>query len=164
MANRRMLSKSISTSVQVNKLSCFQAKLLFTWMIPHADDDGRLKGEPEYVKAIVVPMINWLPNDVQKYLKEMHELGLIHMWEEDGQKFIHFPKWKSHQVLQKDRYHKSTFPPCPICIHKDWIQAGYNLETESNLIKSKSIQEKEGEEREMEFEEEPQTFKEEGGE
>ena len=46
MAISRMLHKSISHSIQVNRLSP-EARLLFTWMIPHADDEGRIKGEAD---------------------------------------------------------------------------------------------------------------------
>lgn len=53
MANRRMLSKSISISEQANDLSDFAA-LLFTWMIPHADDWGILPGSARKVKALIV--------------------------------------------------------------------------------------------------------------
>lgn len=134
MANRRMLSKSISTSVQVNKLS-IKAKLLFTWMIPHADDDGRMKGEAEHIMGIVVPLLRWTIKEIQTYLLDIEKAGLIHIWQDNGEQLLHFPKWKSHQTLQNDRYHKSTLPPCPLCINNGWIQAGYNLEPELNLIK-----------------------------
>lgn len=39
MANRRMISKSISVSEQANVLADFAA-LLFIWMLPHTDDWG----------------------------------------------------------------------------------------------------------------------------
>lgn len=58
MAKARMIHKKISASTQVNRLT-LPARLLFSWMIPHADDEGRIKGEPEYIKAVVVPMTRW---------------------------------------------------------------------------------------------------------
>jgi len=58
MAKARMLHKKISVSVQINKLT-LPARLLFTWMIPHADDEGKLKGDIEFIKAMVVPMTIW---------------------------------------------------------------------------------------------------------
>lgn len=64
-----MLHKKISVSIQVNNLS-LPAKLLFTWLISHADDEGRLKGDILYVKATVVPMTNWSKSKVKSYLEE----------------------------------------------------------------------------------------------
>ena len=58
MAKARMLHKKISISLQVNSLP-LPAKLLFTWLIAHTDDEGRILGSPKYIKATVVPMTNW---------------------------------------------------------------------------------------------------------
>lgn len=109
MANRRMLGKAISTSIQVNKL-CLPARLLFTWMIPHTDDEGRLKGEPAYIKATVVPMTNWSPKKIETYLNEMKDAGLIYYWEQKNEWFIEFVKWAQHQQIRKDRFTPSTLP------------------------------------------------------
>jgi len=54
MAKARMLHNKISKSLQVDSLPV-PAQLLFTWMISWADDEGRLKGEPKYIKATVIP-------------------------------------------------------------------------------------------------------------
>ena len=77
MAKARMLHNKISTLLQVNRLS-LPAKLLFTWMIAHADDEGRLRGEPEYIKATVVPMTKWSFKLISVYIKEMVNQQLIY--------------------------------------------------------------------------------------
>ncbi len=111
MAKARMLHKKISVSTQVNKLS-LSAKLLFTWLIPHADDDGRLKGDPEYIKAMVVPMTKWSFKKVEQCLKEINDIGLIFWWTDTitHEKFIEFIKWNDYQTIRKDRYIKSNLP------------------------------------------------------
>lgn len=109
MAKARMLHKSISTSSQVNKLS-LPARLLFTWLIPHADDEGRLKGDPEYVKALVVPMINWPSKKIKQYLEEIKKAGLIYYWQQNSEWFIEFVKWKQHQTIREDRRKSSILP------------------------------------------------------
>ena len=105
-----MLAKSISTSLQVNKLS-IEAQLLFTWMIPHADDDGRLNGEAEYIKLLVVPAKTWSKTQTESYLKAIHEAGLIYRWNENGTTYVEFPTWTKHQQIRKDRYNPSSIPP-----------------------------------------------------
>lgn len=109
MAKARMLHKKISVSTQVNKLS-LPARLLFTWMIAHADDEGKLKGDPEYVKAIVVPMTKWSFKLIRSYLEEVENQGLIYYWQENNEWFIEFVKWFDHQTLRKDRFIPSSLP------------------------------------------------------
>jgi hypothetical protein len=50
-----MLAPTISTSDRVNELS-LKAALLFTWMIAHCDDQGRMSGDAKRIKALVVPL------------------------------------------------------------------------------------------------------------
>ncbi len=109
MARARMLHKSISSSEQVNKLS-LQARLLFTWTIAHADDEGRIKGSPEYIKAIVVPMTRWSFKRIRDYLEEIKNEGLIYYWNENNEWFIEFIKWNNFQSIRKDRQIPSTLP------------------------------------------------------
>lgn len=109
MATRRMLHNKISISLEVNKLA-LEAQLLFTWLISHADDEGRLRGEPEYVKATVVPMKDWTFDAIANYLNQMQQQGLIHYWEEDGRMIIQLIKWTQHQTLRPDRLKTSTLP------------------------------------------------------
>lgn len=105
----RMLHLSISKSLQVDSLP-LPARLLFTWMIAHADDDGRIKGEPKYIKGSVVPLTNWSTKNIQKYLELMKNTGLIYYWQENTQWFVEFVKWNMYQHIRSDRYKSSDLP------------------------------------------------------
>lgn len=109
MAKARMLHKTISTSQDVNKLS-LPSKLLVTWMIAHADDEGKLRGESNYIKAIIVPMLNWSSRKIDKYLNEIESAGLIYRWEHNNEWFIEFVQWNEHQTIRKDRFIPSKLP------------------------------------------------------
>jgi len=112
MAQRRMLNKSISQSLQVDRLP-LPGQLLFTWMISHADDDGRLNGEPKWVKATVVPLKNkgkWSIRYIQEYLLKMADVSLIYYWYQNGTRYIEFPTWQEHQTIQADRATLSRIP------------------------------------------------------
>jgi hypothetical protein len=55
---RRYLSTAISLDATVNKLAVTAgdfAALLFTWMIPHADDDGSITADTEELLFTIVP-------------------------------------------------------------------------------------------------------------
>ena len=112
MAKARMLHKKISVSVQVNKLT-LPAKLLFTWMISHADDEGKLKGDIEFIKAMVVPMTKWSFKKIKGYLVEMKDQELIYYWQENDEWLIEFIKWDEHQTIRKDRLIPSNLPSYP---------------------------------------------------
>jgi hypothetical protein len=107
-----MLNKSISISSQANSLSD-QAALLFTWMIAHADDEGRMNGAVKWIKGTVVPLRssrNWSERCIQNYILDMVDALLIHYWYQAGERFIQFPSWKDHQYLQIDRVTMSKIP------------------------------------------------------
>jgi hypothetical protein len=109
MAQARMLHKKISISGDVNKLS-LPAKLLFTWMIPHADDEGRLAGNPNLVRATVVPLGKWSLTTIKKLIIEIKNQGLIYYWEENKDYFIEFVNWNRYQAIRKKRFHPSVLP------------------------------------------------------
>lgn len=91
MARRRYLSTEISQDKIVNRLAVKHgdfAALLYTWMIPHAGDDGTLPGDPEELLYIVAPgRRDKQPEDIEAALQAMRDEGLI---EWDG-KTARFP-------------------------------------------------------------------------
>jgi hypothetical protein len=145
MAKARMLHKTISTSSQVNKLS-LPARLLFTWAIAHADDDGRLRGEPEYIKATVVPMVRWSFKKVERYLDEMYQVGLIYLWAnpKTSEWFVEFINWNKYQQIKKDRYKPSYLPSfneeSGTTLESNGIQNGTESTPQSNISKLNEIE------------------------
>jgi len=111
MARGRMISKEISLDEKVNALSDDTAKLLFTWMIPHLDAEGRMYGEAQTFKSIVVPRRNISVKKIEKYLKEMEKLKLIFRYNVNGNQYIYKPNFEKHQTgLQKSREAQSRIP------------------------------------------------------
>lgn len=103
-----MISKSISISTKVNSISDFAA-LLFTWMVPHADDYGVLDGSPGTVKALVVPRRKQTEKQVEAAIGELQKVGLIWWYMVEGKQYIQFVSWEKHQDgLQKRT--KSKYP------------------------------------------------------
>jgi hypothetical protein len=107
-----MISKSIATSEQVASVSLL-ADYLFTRMIPHLDQDGRMSGSPRTVRGIVCPLREDVTSEqVAGALGELDGVALIHWYEVDGQRFIEFPKFKDHQRGARfDRESPSRIPP-----------------------------------------------------
>lgn len=91
MSRRRSLSTEISLDAKVNRLAREHgdfAALLYTWMIPHAEEDATLKGSPEELLALVCPLRrDKEPEDLDEALWAMDESGLV-CW--DGER-VWFP-------------------------------------------------------------------------
>ena len=108
MANRRMIAKSISVSDETNAVSDF-AVILFTWMIPHVDDYGVIPGTPGRIKALVVPRRRQTEKDVEHALCELHAVGLIHRYVNNGQHYVQLVSFEQHQ----EGLHKRTVSKHP---------------------------------------------------
>lgn len=109
MANRRMISKSISTSTKVNVISDFAA-LLFTWMVCHADDYGVMEGDVGTVRALVVPRRKQTEVQVGHALSEIQKIGLIWWYVYKNRKYIQVINWEEHQ----EGLHKRTASKHPL--------------------------------------------------
>jgi hypothetical protein len=112
MAEKRMISKSISISEKVNMLPDVFDMLLFTWIIPHTDDFGRLTGSPAKVKALVVPMLDKSIREIERAIKELHDAGLIIWYQVENDKYIQVINFDDHQQgLHKRTRSKHPDPP-----------------------------------------------------
>lgn len=107
MAQGRIINKSISLSEKVNTISD-GASLLYTWMIPHSDDFGLLQGSALTIKALVAPMKSWTVAQVDEFLKEMIEIGLIKVVTYENKTYYQI--LNSKQYLKKDRNPQTILP------------------------------------------------------
>lgn len=110
MAKRRMIHTKISRSLQVNQLSDF-AKLVFTWTIPHLDDFGKIDGDPQILKATIMPLRDSsYVEKVEVAIQEMIKADLIIRYEVDAKKIIAFPKFDLHQSGGLGNRTESDYP------------------------------------------------------
>lgn len=112
MAEKRCISKSISISEKVNTLPDVFDMLLFTWMVTHSDDFGRLYGASTKVKALVIPLLDKSLKEVSESLKRLHDSGCIVWYEIDETKYIQIVNFEKHQTGLHKRT-KSKFPEVP---------------------------------------------------
>lgn len=101
MANKRCISKSISTSRKLTELyqTCGgDGTTLYTWMIPHTDDWGRMPGDPFTVKHSVIPTLSISEDGVKQILFEMARLKLIILYSKDGKEYLQIKNFENHQA------------------------------------------------------------------
>lgn len=109
MAQKRMLNKSISLSLQVNQLS-EKGMLIFTWCIPHLDDFGLLEVSAEVIKAMVFPLAKKITvKDIEEFKIRAKELNLIKIFQD----CIEFTGFQNHQTISREKMAKSKFSKIP---------------------------------------------------
>lgn len=111
MAKGRFISKSISESLQVARLKTDSARLLFTWMIPHTDSEGRIIADPRFIKGRVFTFLPHTLGEIAEMILDLHAEKLIQLFDVDGEIHAEFPKFSEHQQgLRKDREAKVKIP------------------------------------------------------
>lgn len=112
MAEGRMLKKNISDSRRLAELKTDSARLLWTWILPYLDVEGRYYADPELVRGKVVPRLkSFTTAKIWEYLQDMHRVGLITLYEADGEKYLQFRNFHEFQNLRPGRESGSKIPP-----------------------------------------------------
>lgn len=107
---RRMIDSKIWFNEKVASLPD-GGRLLFIGIFSNADDDGRLKASPKFLKATIFPY------DADKSMEQIKDLrdqcsslGLIRVYNKNGREYLDLPGWREHQNIRKDRYTPSQLP------------------------------------------------------
>lgn len=114
-----MISKTLSTSAKIADLHRVCPKMaefcraLFTLLIVHADDHGRLPGDELTVKLQVDPISPRKLPDFVAALHLLHEVGLIVWYQVADRKVIEIVKFSEHQDLKGHDKRPAKLPPCP---------------------------------------------------
>lgn len=102
MAQRRMINKKISLSEKVADLPLL-GQLLYTWMIPHADDLGLLQASARTIKGAVFPIHDVLVKDVEEMLNKMEDAELIRRVTQNKKAYFYIEGFEKNQNLRRDR-------------------------------------------------------------
>ena len=112
MARGRMINSKITLNKAVNDLSDDTSRLAFTWLITFADVEGRTYGDPAVVRSMLFPRRTDISvEQMDGYIREWHEAGLIIWYEADDDLWIAFPKFDENQRgLDRRKEQESTIP------------------------------------------------------
>jgi hypothetical protein len=116
MAQRRMLSRRISQSEKVNKLSK-NGQIVWTWTIPWLDDYGCYTGGAEDIKSEVFPRNPKISKkDIEDALLEEANIGLILLYKTGGKTYQQYQNFENNgsgdtfQTFKSDRERVSSYP------------------------------------------------------
>jgi len=111
MADGRMLKKRISESKKLGSLKSDSARLLYTWLIPWLDVEGRYLADPDILKGHIFPKVKAMtPGKIRKLLIDLHESGLIILYSVNSEDYLEVTKFQEHQNIRKDREGDSKIP------------------------------------------------------
>jgi hypothetical protein len=80
-------------------------------MIAHADNLGRLRGDPGYVRATVIPNEPGITDRrVEAWLDEMAQNGLLEWYQVDGARYLSLSGWAKNQDLKRIGGCRSEYP------------------------------------------------------
>jgi len=106
-----MLKKVISESKSLGNLSSDSARLLYTWLIPFLDVEGRHSADPEIIKGHVFPKVRTMTiGKITRLLGNLADGGLIILYRDNSEIYLQLIKFQEHQKLNKDREAPSNIP------------------------------------------------------
>ena len=105
-----MLKKRISKSKKFAALKTNNARLLYLLLLPHLDIEGRIDADPRLIKGQVVPLLRFSTSKIAEYLQDMDSVGLIRLYDDNGDKYLEYGRFKDFQTLRPDREAESDVP------------------------------------------------------
>ena len=138
-----MLKKEISESNKLGYLKSDSARLLYTWLIPWLDIEGRYKADPDILKGHLFPKIKSMTKGkIERLLFELSEVGLIYLYKSNGEQYLQFTKFGELQKLYPERESKSEIPSpqdksCELMSNQDLSSQVKLKEYNINEVKSK---------------------------
>lgn len=108
MARIRTIKPTFWGDGSVSRVSR-DARLLMVGLISMADDEGRFLGSIAAISGFVFPNDDLPPVKVRKWLAELAEMKLVHLYGIDGIAYGCFLGWATHQRISHPQ--ASTLPP-----------------------------------------------------
>lgn len=106
---RRMINAELFRNVDLGDCDP-TTRLLYIGMIVNADDEGRMRAHPKYLKAAIFPFDLLVDAAMVQMREALVKRKMIVLYEVDGIEYLQHPKWEKWQILRKDRVKSSDCP------------------------------------------------------
>lgn len=116
MAEGRMLKRRITLSKKMAALNTDKARLLWFYMLPFTDVEGRINADPEDIRDEILrkQRKGYVVSTIQTCLEELHRVGLIILYQNETGQYLQFTRHAKEQNLRRDREAESQIPaPLP---------------------------------------------------
>jgi hypothetical protein len=106
-----MLNRTVSLSLKMHQLPDDTARLLATWLIPHLDVDGAFYADAAVVKSMIFPRRTDISmQQIEIYINVMAEIGLIRLYDHDGQRWMIWPGFRANQPGMRTEREDAQYP------------------------------------------------------
>lgn len=102
MPEWRKIHKNISDSKRLGALKSHVPRLLYTWLIPWTDCEGRCTADPDLIKGKVFTKVKMITlSDIEKALNALHDAELIQVYTANGESYLQYeqPQFEEHQNI-----------------------------------------------------------------
>lgn len=116
MARGRMLLKTLSKGRRINGLvnTHVMSYVLWSYMLPHLDDWGRMEADPYDIQSVCVPQVRYFNGKqglqrIDECLRRIADANLILPYEVEGRRYL---QWFDFEE-QQEGLHRRTKPKIP---------------------------------------------------
>ncbi len=111
MPRRRMIDPDFWSDGRVKHLTPTE-RLFFLGLISHADDEGRIQGNPTFLRSVIFPYDNFTLKQITKMRSHVLETNPnIKLYENSGEEYLYFEKWARYQKPSHPQPSKLPKPP-----------------------------------------------------
>jgi len=104
-----MIDRVIVLSRKINAIS-EGAENLYYRIYPHTDDFGLFHADPKILKGQLYALRSISVTIIEKRLDELIQVGLVKIYENDGEKYLKIVDFEKHQDFRKDYTRKYQYP------------------------------------------------------
>lgn len=103
MARGRFISNSISSSKKFARLTSDRHRLAYLMLVPHVDAEGRHDADTRILAGQVYTLLDLTQADIEAALKDMHHVGLIHLYSVDGERYLEVVNFHAHNTVRRGK-------------------------------------------------------------
>ncbi len=113
MAQGRMLKRKITRSKKFAALKTDKARLLWFYMLPFTDVDGRLEADAEDIRDEIIrkQRKGYTIEKIEGCLQDLNRVGLITLYNINNKNYLEFARFWDEQTHNPEREAKSDIPP-----------------------------------------------------
>jgi len=113
MAQGRMLKRKITKSKKMAALKTDKARLLWFYMLPFTDVEGRIEADAEDIREEIIrkQRKGYTLERIENCLQDLHQVGLITLYNANNKRYLEFTRFDDEQKNRnRDREAKSDIP------------------------------------------------------
>lgn len=112
MAQGRMLKRKITKSKKIAALKSDKARLLWFYLLPFTDAEGRIEADVEDIREDILrkQRKGFSLQRIKECLDDLHRVGLIILYSVNGKDYLEYTRFLDEQNIRKDKEAESEIP------------------------------------------------------